>query len=153
MVLKKKSWIDKMKEADRKGPIRKMTDKGMMYISTPSEIEKIIKRVPKGKLTTTKQIAEKLSKKHKVDFTCPLTTGIFTSIVANVAEEKIEMGKSKKDVAPYWRVVKDPKGYLYDKYLGSKFPQKSYLIKEGFRIIPSGTKKGPIVKDYEKFLV
>ncbi|MBN2016187.1 MGMT family protein [Candidatus Dojkabacteria bacterium] len=149
----KKSWAQKAEEANSKGCIRKRTPKGMMYISTPKEIEKIIRRIPKGKLMTTKQIADKLSKKYKVDFTCPLTTGIFTSIVANVAEEQMEMGKGKKDVAPYWRVVKPPKGFLYDKYLGNIFPQDKYLKEEGFKIVPSGTKKGPVVKDYEKYLI
>lgn len=149
----KKSWKEKAEEANSKGSIRKQTDKGMMCISTPKEIEGIIKRVPKGKLITTAQIAEKLRKKYKVDFTCPLTTGIFVSIVANVAEEEITLGKGRKEVTPYWRVVKPPKGYLYEKYLGSKFPQKKYLEAEGFKVVPSSTKKGPIVKDFEKYLV
>ena len=65
----------------------------------------------------------------------------------------LEMGKSQKDVVPYWRVVKPPKGYLYDKYLGMKSKQRGYLKKEGFKVVPSGTKKGPVVKDFEKYLV
>lgn len=146
----KKSWKEKMENANKKGNIRKQTDKGMMYISTPKEIEGIIKRVPKGKLITTAQIAQKLSKKYKVDFTCPLTTGIFTAIVANAAIEARELGK--KNVTPYWRVIK-PKGYLYDKYLGQKSDQKKYLKAEGFKVVPSGTKKGPVVKNYERCLV
>lgn len=149
-MLKNKDWIKTFEDTNPKGNLRKMTDKGMMFISTPKEIEELIKKVPKGKLTTTKIIAEKLSKTHKVDFTCPLTTGIFSSIIANKAEQEIEMGK--KNVTPYWRVVKD-KGYLYDKYLGTPSKQKAYLEKEGFKIVPSGTKKGPIVKNIEKFLV
>ena len=153
MASKQKSWTQKAEEANKKGGIRKKTDKGMMYISTPKEIEGIIRRVPKGKLITTKQIADKLSKKYKVDFTCPLTTGIFSSIVANVAEEQAEMGKDRKKITPYWRVVKEPKGYLYDKYLGQVYPQKKYLEAEGHKVVPSGTKKGSVVKDYEKYLV
>jgi len=139
-----------MAQATTKGSIRKQTDRGMMYISTPEEIQKIIKRVPKGKLITTKQIIDKLNKKYKVDFTCPLTTGIFVSIVANAAEEESTMGM--KNITPYWRVIK-PKGYLYDKFLGQKSSQKKYLKAEGFKIIPSGTKKGPVIKDFEKYLM
>jgi len=139
-----------MEETNKKGNIRKQTDKGMMYISTPKEIAGIIKRVPKGKLITTVQIVHKLNKKHKVDFTCPLTTGIFISVVANAAEEERAMGKN--NIAPYWRVIK-PKGYLYDKYMGQKSNQKKYLKEEGFKVVPSGTKKGPVVKDFEKYLV
>ena len=142
-----------MADSGTKGGIKKQTDKGMMYISTPSEIMKMIKKVPKGKLTTSKELVHKLNMKHKVDFTCPLTTGIFISIVANLAEEELGEGMKQSEVAPYWSVVKAPKGYLYDKYLGMKSKQREYLEKEGFKIIPSGTKKGPVVKDFEKFLV
>jgi hypothetical protein len=149
-MLKNKDWIKTFDETNSKGNIRKKTAKGMMFISTPQEIEELIKKVPKGKLTTTKMIAEKLTKKHKVDFTCPLTTGIFSSIVANKSEQELEMGKT--EVAPYWRVVKD-KGYLYDKYLGTPSKQSAYLKKEGFSIVPSGTKKGPMIKDIGKYLV
>jgi len=147
----KKSWIEKFKKANKKGSVKKQTDKGLMYISTPEEIESIIKKVPKGKLITTKYIIKKLNKKHKVVFTCPLTTGIFVSIVANKAEE--EKSQGKMNITPYWRVVKPPKGYLYDKYLGRESNQKILLETEGFDIIPSGTKKGPIVKDFDKYLL
>jgi len=147
----KKSWIEKYSEAGKKGGIKKQTDKGLMYISTPKEIESIIKKVPKGKLITTKYIIDKLNKKHKVDFTCPLTTGIFVSIVANKAEEEKSEGKNSN--TPYWRVVKPPKGYLYDRYLGQESHQTELLQTEGFKIVPSGTKKGPIVKDFNKYLL
>lgn len=146
-----RSWIEKFNEANKKGSVRKQTDKGLMYISTPKEIESIINKIPKGKLITTKYIIDKLNKKYKVDFTCPLTTGIFVSIVANKAEE--EKSQGKKNTTPYWRVVKPPKGYLYDKYLGQESRQKELLQSEGFKIVPSGTKKGPIVKDLEKHLI
>lgn len=144
----KKSWKEKMEERT-KGEI-KQTDKGMMYISYPREIEKVIRSIPKGKLITTEQIVKKFTKQYKVDFTCPLTTGIFVSIVANYAEEQKESGA--KELVPYWRVIK-PKGYIYDKYLGQELPQKGHLESEGFKIIPRGTKKGPVVKDYEKYLM
>lgn len=143
-----KSWQEKLHHS--KGRIRKETDKGLMYISHPEEIKQVIIKIPKGKLITTKQIVDKLAKKYKVDFTCALTTGIFVGIVANAAEEQKEKGK--KETIPYWRVIK-PKGYLYDKYLGQKSQQRKYLKKEGYKIVPSGTKKGPVIKDYEKHLV
>ncbi len=149
--MSKKSWIEKFNEANAKGSVRKQTDKGLIYISTPKEIESIIKKIPKGNLITTKYIIDKLNKKYKVDFTCPLTTGIFVSIVANKSEE--EKSEGKKNTTPYWRVVKPPKGYLYDRYLGQESRQKELLQTEGFKIIPSGTKKGPIVKNFEKYLI
>jgi len=45
-----------------------------------------------------------------------------------------------------------PKGFLYDKYLGTKSKQEKYLKEEGYKLIDSGTKKGKMVKDYDKFL-
>jgi len=146
-----RSWIEKFNEANNKGSVKKQTDKGLMYISTPKEIESIIKTVPKGRLITTKYIIDKLNKKYNVDFTCPLTTGIFVSIVANKSEE--EKSQGKKNTTPYWRVVKPPKGYLYDRYLGQESCQKELLQSEGFKIVPSGTKKGPVVKDIDKYLL
>ena len=52
--MKSKSWEEKMVTTSSQ---RKMTDKGMMYISTPKEIEEVIRTVPKGKLITTEIIA------------------------------------------------------------------------------------------------
>jgi len=146
----KKSWKEKITESDNKGGIRKRTDKGMMYISTPSEIAKLIRRVSKGKVTTTKYIAQKLKKKHKVDFTCPLTTGIFVSLVANATEEAVAEGK--KEIAPYWRVLK-PGGKLYDKYLTHELPQREHLEAEGFEIEEGKGKQPPKVKDFIQYLI
>lgn len=143
-----KSWVEKLNHPQK--PIRKKTPKGIMYISTPKEIESVIKKIPKGKLTTTKNIAEKLAKKYKVGFTCPLTTGIFTSIVANATEEAVSEGE--KNIAPYWRVIK-PGGYLYDKYLGQVLPQKKHLEEESFKITPSPGNKPPKVENFEKYLI
>jgi len=147
MTAKKKSWKEKIDEI--KEPQRKLTPKGMMYISTPAEIAEIIKKVKKGKLITTKIITDKLKEKHKVDFTCPLTTGIFVSIIANYCED--ELGKGKKSVPPYWRVLK-PNGSLYDKYLGRGLPQKQKLKEEGFQF-ESVKGKADKVKNYTDFLI
>lgn len=37
----------------------------------------------------------------------PLTTGIFLRIVAEAAWEQLQAGKSRSEVAPFWRVI-DP---------------------------------------------
>jgi len=136
--------------ANKKGGTTQETDNGLMYISTPSEIEEIICKVPKGKLITTKIIADRLAKKHKVDFTCPLTTGIFSSIIAKYAEA--QRAEGKKRIAPWWRVIK-PKGKLYEKYLGDILPQREMLEAEGFNIQKGKGKQPPFVVDHEKYLV
>jgi len=147
----KLTWSEKMKEVKGDMEKKKMTNKGLMYISSPREIENIIRKIPKGKLITTEIVIKNITSKNKVDFTCPLTSGIFISICANYAEEEIEKGVSKDKVVTYWRVIK-PKGFLYDKYLGTKSKQEKYLKEEGYKLIDSGTKKGKMVKDYDKFL-
>ena len=147
MSTKKQTWIEKLHEY-KHSSVRKMTDKGMMYISTPKEIDKLVKKIPKGKLTSTKKLTEKLSKKYDVDFTCPLTTGIFVSIVANAAKEERETGM--KDITPYWRVVKGD-GALYPKYLGEASDQKKLLKEEGYKFKEMKTKTRVI--DFEEYLV
>ncbi|MBN1373857.1 MGMT family protein [Candidatus Dojkabacteria bacterium] len=144
----KETWIQK-RDKETKSQ-RKMTPKGMMYISTPTEINEMIRKIPKGKVTTTKQMTDFLSKKYKTDFTCPLTTGIFVSICANAAQE--EEASGKKDVVPYWRVIKD-KGKLYDKYLGNTdTKQKKLLESDGQKIVPPKRGKGEIVENWEDSL-
>jgi len=128
-----KNWKEKYDKANEKGGVRKDTPKGMMYISTPGEIAEVIKTIPKGKIMSTKEIASKLAEKHHTDYTCGLTTGIFTAIIANyVEQERI------KDI-PYWRVVKD-KGILYDTYLREPSHQGEYLKDEGHKIEKKGKK-------------
>jgi hypothetical protein len=115
------------------------------------EISQIIQKVPKEKLVTTKQIVKELNKKHQVDFTCQLTTGIFIGITANKTEEDRKNGK--KNLIPYWRVIK-PDGQTYDKYLGQPSKQIQLLKEEGYSIIDSGYKtKTPIVKDFKEYLI
>lgn len=129
-----KDWKVQYQNANEKGEVKKDTPKGKMYISTPEEIAEVIKTIPKGKIMTTKEIANTLTKKYKVDYTCGLTTGIFTAVLANyVEQEKI------KDI-PYWRVTKD-KGVLYDTYLREPSKQKEYLEKEGHKILVKGKNK------------
>lgn len=142
----KKSWMEKFNDVPESQP--KMTNKGMMYISTPKEIAQLVKKVPKGKLITTKIIVDKLTKKYKVDFTCPMTTGIFVSVLANASEEQAASGKGQ--IAPYWRVVR-PKGELYDKYLTHQSRQEAHLKEEGFKFDKSYKK--PRVKNWEEKLV
>lgn len=133
-----KTARQKYDDTNSKGKIKKQTPKGMMYISSPQEIVEVIKTIPKGKVITTKEIMTKLTKKHKVDFTCPLTTGIFISIIANYVEEE-----GIKDI-PYWRVVKD-KGVLFDRYFRLTSIQSELLQSEGWKVIRRGKKQIPAI--------
>ena len=56
-------------------------------IPAPLEVDALMKKVPKGKLTTINKLRAALSKKHKTDFACPITTGIFSWIAAHAADD------------------------------------------------------------------
>jgi len=130
--------------------MQKRFGKGKMLIPHPLDIDALIKKVKKGKLITQEEIRRKLSKKSKVEIACPITTGIFISkIIAPLAEEETKMGK--KQVTPYWRVIKSG-GSLNEKFPGGVKAQAAKLKKEGFAILPSQGKKPPTVKDFEKYL-
>lgn len=62
--------------------------KGRMVIPKPLDVDALIRRVRKGKLVTVLQLREELARRSKVDVACPLCTGIFVRIVAEVAEEE-----------------------------------------------------------------
>lgn len=120
---------------------------GKMLIATPKLVDELVRKVPKRKLVTVAQIMERLARDHHCDSTCPMTTGIFLRIVAEVAEEDRQAGK--KRIAPYWRVLKTD-GRLNEKYPGGVQQQARFLAAEGHRI-ERGTRV-PKVVDWERRL-
>lgn len=147
------SWREKLEKPQEPKLVKvppKMTrfGKGMMLIPTPLLVDGVVRRVPKGKLITVGRIREKLSRDHKANVTCPLTTGIFLRIVAEAAEEDRALGV--KRVSPYWRVVRDDGG-LNPQFPGGVAQQARYLRTEGFVVVRNGSKP-PVVKDFERRL-
>ena len=147
------SWREKLEKPQEPKLVKvppKMTrfGKGMMLIPTPLLVDGVVRRVPKGKLITVGRIREKLSRDHKANVTCPLTTGIFLRIVAEAAEE--DRAQGVKRVSPYWRVVRDDGG-LNPKFPGGVTQQARYLRTEGFVVVRNGSKP-PVVKDFERRL-
>jgi len=152
-----KSWREKLENPPKglpkiidisKNPkMEKRFGKGKMLIATPLLVDTIIRKVKRGKLVTSKQIAERLAREHKADLTCPLTTGIFINIAARAAEEDREAGK--KNITPYWRVIKND-GKLNDRFPGGVGGHAAKLRAEGHAIDMST--KVPRVKDFEKSL-
>lgn len=147
------SWREKLERPQEARLVKvppKMSrfGKGMMLIPTPSLVNGLLRKVPRGKLVTVGTIREKLARDHEADVTCPLTTGIFVRIVAEAAEE--DRGQNKKRITPYWRVVRDD-GSLNPKFPGGIDQQTRYLRAEGFSVVKSGRKQ-PAVKDFEQRL-
>ncbi|HVT88862.1 MAG TPA: methylated DNA-protein cysteine methyltransferase [Tepidisphaeraceae bacterium] len=141
-MYKRKTWREKL--ADDKGfprvipvtgAMARRFGKGTCVIPSPKAVDAIMKKVSRGKLLTINQIREELAKKHKADFACPITTGIFAWIAAHAAEEDAADGKKK--ITPYWRTLKNG-GELNPKYPGGIANVKRKLKAEGHRFFSKG---------------
>ncbi|MCJ7667951.1 MAG: MGMT family protein [Anaerolineae bacterium] len=120
---------------------------GKMLIPKPLDVDALMRKVQRGKLATVTQIRERLARDFNADFTCPLTTGIFIRIAAEVAAEE-NLNEGKKRINPYWRVIKAD-GSLNEKFPGGTEAQAARLIEEGHTILPGKGKKPPRVKEFE----
>jgi alkylated DNA nucleotide flippase Atl1 len=103
----------------------KRLGQGMMLIPTALEVDAMIRKIPRGQVSTLAQLRKRLAHWHNVDVTCPLVTGIFLRIVAEAAEEDHLAGKP--DITPYWRVVRE------DGKMNAKFPGGAELQAERLR--------------------
>lgn len=151
---KKKSWREKLannkglpKVGEVNGKMSKRWGEGTMVIPAPSEVDALMKQVPRGKLATINELRAALAVKHKVTFACPITTGIFSWIAAHAAHEAAAEGAKK--VTPYWRTLKTG-GELNPKYPGGAAGLARRLRAEGHKIVPKG--KRFVVADYQKAL-
>ena len=149
---KKKTWCEKLNESKGLPKVEKITEKmsnrwgkGTVVIPAPVEVDEIMRKIPKGKVTTINEIRAALAKKHNATIGCPITTGIFAWISANAAEERKQNGN--EDITPYWRTLKTG-GLLNEKYPGGISVQKDLLEQEGHKIAQKGKKY--MVLDYEK---
>ena len=65
--------------------LNKSWGKGKFVMPSPLEVNTLMKKVPKGKLTTINEIRKKLAKKYKTTTACPIVAGIFSWIAAGAA--------------------------------------------------------------------
>jgi len=151
---KRKTWSEKLRDSKGLPRVEKITDKmskrwgeGTVVIPAPMEVDEMMRKVPEGKVITVNEIRDALAKKHGATIGCPLTTGIFAWVAANAAEEERKEGK--KDVTPYWRILKTG-GVINPKYPGGIEAQKKLLEKEGHKVIQKG--KNCVVINYEASL-
>jgi hypothetical protein len=150
----KKSWREKL--ADDKGlpkvtavcgNMTKRWGPGTFVIPAPREVDALMKQVPRGKLTTINELRALLAKKHKVDFACPITTGIFSWIAAHAADEAAR--ECRQRITPYWRTLKSG-GELNPKYPGGIPALKKRLQAEGHTVVQRG--KRFFVKEFAESL-
>ncbi len=152
---KKKSWREKL--ADSKGLPKtgkiegRMSTRwgtGTMVVPAPVEVDELMRRVPKGRLVTIKELRAALAKKHRVTMACPITTGIFSWIAAHAAHEAAQEGARR--ITPFWRTLKSG-GELNPKYPGGISELSKRLRSEGHTVVQRG--KRTLVVDFEKSLV
>lgn len=117
-----------------------------MYFAPPMDYDRVMRRVPLGKVITVGEIREYFAAQNGADFTEPITAGIFVSIAAWASHQRSE------DKTPYWRTLRAG-GELNPKYPGGVEEQKEMLEAEGHTVIQKGrTNIKYYVKDYEKTL-
>lgn len=117
-----------------------------MYFAPPMDYDRVMRRVPFGKVITVGKIREYFAAQNGADFTEPITAGIFVSIAAWASHQR------SKNKTPYWRTLRAG-GELNPKYPGGVEEQKEMLEAEGHTVIQKGrTNIKYYVKDYEKAL-
>ena len=155
MPTKKRTWQEKLNDSKGYPKVEEISSRmskkwgtGTLVIPAPIEVDQLMKKVPKGKLTTINEIRSTLAAQHKATIGCPLTTGLFAWVSAFAAEEQKQQGTT--DITPYWRTLKTG-GFLNEKYPGGLEAQKQLLEQEGHTVIKRGKKY--FVKDYLKAVV
>lgn len=117
-----------------------------MHFAPPLDYDRVMKRVPYGRVTTVGEIREYFAKQNGADFIEPITAGIFVSIAAWASNQRTG------DETPYWRTLK-ANGELNEKYPGGIEAQRKRLEAEGHTILSKGRKNiRYYVKDYETVL-
>jgi len=152
MARSRTTWQEKLVTAKAKipTPLKFFCDKSKQNFVVPTveEVEQLMRRVPRGRLTTIGRMTGLLRDRHAVDVCCPMTTGIFAWIIAHTSDEAERAGA--KRVVPWWRLLKTD-GELNPKYPGAGAVQRAKLEGEGHRIVARGKKL--VVDGFEGALV
>jgi hypothetical protein len=120
---------------------------GTMVVPAPVEVDALMRRVRRGKLTTIDDLRSHLAATHGVTVACPITTGIFAWIAAHAADEAATAGNT--GITPYWRTLKT-KGEINPKYPGGLPAIVARLEAEGHTVLQKG--KRVYVRDFERAL-
>jgi alkylated DNA nucleotide flippase Atl1 len=149
----RKSWREKL--ADDKGlpkviaitgKLRRTWGEGTCAIPSPREVDALIRRVRKGRVTTINDLRAAIAQRHGATIGCPITTGIFAWIAAHAAAE--DEAEGRKRVTPWWRVLKEG-GKLNPKLPGGVAEQAKRLRAEGHEILRGKGKQPPQVSGYD----
>ena len=141
MPRRRKTWAEKLADARAKAaePKRFLCEEAGQWFVVPafSEVEALVRGVRKGRVLTIRGMTERMRERHEVDACCPMTTGIFTWILAHASADEEAAGK--KRVAPWWRILKSD-GSLNPRYPGGGLLQRAKLEAEGVEVVSRGKK-------------
>ncbi|MDP3069101.1 MAG: MGMT family protein [Opitutaceae bacterium] len=144
MAAKKKTWREKLadsKDLPKVVPIppagRKRWGGATLAIPAPRDVDALMRTVPKGRVTTINELRAVIAKKHRAAAGCPITTGIFSWIAAQAAEEALTAGE--RAPTPYWRTLKKG-GELNPKYPGGTAALERKLAAEGHTFVRKGAR-------------
>src|SRR5215469_2953790 len=99
----KKTWREKLHKLSeaRVVPIParmvKRYGEGRMVIPTGAEVDAAIRKVRSGHVITTKDLGAQLAANHGVEVACPMVTGIFVWLSAEVAAEEEREGQEARN--------------------------------------------------------
>ena len=154
MSYQRKSWKEKLEDSKGHPTVFQITEKqskrlgsGTCVIPAPMDVNELMRRVPKGKLTTIDEMRKALARRHGTTIACPITTGIFSWIAAHAAAEALAHGQ--KRVTPFWRTLKSG-GELNPKYPGGVAALKKRLAAEGHKVVQK--RKRFFVEDFAERL-
>ncbi|HEX5105381.1 MAG TPA: hypothetical protein VFV87_16295 [Pirellulaceae bacterium] len=151
--MKHKTYAQRLKAMRPDTRVEKLTGfrarfgSGTIAIPAASEVEEIMRKVPKGKLITTKGIQEIVARRHGATMGCPIITGVGIWLVSHVAYEQLKAGK--KNVVPFWRTIKNS-GDIAPNCPGSRNEVKKLLQKDGHKVVVRGKRYRVI--DYKQAL-
>lgn len=138
----RKSWREKLASGKDLPKVVPITGKvstrwgtGTMLIPNGTEVDGVMRTIPKGMLTTVNEIRAALAKRHGASIACPLMTGMFAVFAARAAAEDEAAGK--KRITPCWRTLK-AQGELNPKYPGGVDEQGLRLEAEGHSVVTRG---------------
>ncbi|WP_394747058.1 MGMT family protein [Spongiimicrobium salis] len=84
--------------------MEKYFGKGNMLHPTVEMVREIVATIPKGKITSIKLLAEKMSEIYGVDVTCPMRTG---NHLKRISKESRPVRENLERDVPFWRVIRN----------------------------------------------